>query len=325
MHFVILGAGALGSILAAILARAGHRVQLIARGPRAEWLRQHGVRIDGLRELDVECEIVGEPEQLRGADVFINTVKTYDTATALAQLARLAPATALSVQNGVVKDEQLAQAFGATAVIGAMADFSGELAASGSVAFTRNVCLHLGELPGGTSARVWQLTEAIDSAGVNARAADNILSLEWSKYAGWVALMTLAVLTRRETGNFLVDPDTALLAARSTREMGRLAERLRIPLIDVSPVPVQSIVAGSESAAVEIVQALGRTFIKQAPAHRMSSLQDVLRGRPLELEETVGYALAKAETVGLQLPTVEICYRLCAAVNRGSHAGPVRH
>ena len=55
---------------------------------------------------------------------------------------------ALSVQNGVLKNELLATVFGYSRVLGAMADFSGELLANGEVKFTRNVCLHLGEEKG---------------------------------------------------------------------------------------------------------------------------------------------------------------------------------
>ena len=58
------------------------------------------------------------------------------------------------MQNGVLKNELLARVFGFSRVLGAMADFSGELLANGEVKFTRNVCLHLGEEKGGMSPRV---------------------------------------------------------------------------------------------------------------------------------------------------------------------------
>jgi ketopantoate reductase len=53
----------------------------------------------------------------------------------------------------------------------------------------------------------------------------------------------------------------------------------------------------------------------------MSSLQDLLRGRPLEVEETVGHALALGERLGVPLPVTETCYRLVATINRGLLAG----
>ena len=48
----------------------------------------------------------------------------------------------------------------------------------------------------------------------------------------------------------------------------------------------------------------------------MSSLQDLLRGRRLELEETVGYALRLGVEYGALMPTLTTCYRLAAALNR---------
>ena len=74
--------------------------------------------------------------------------------------------------------------------------------------------------------------------------------------------------------------------------------------------------AGTEDAAVAVVQQLGETFAATAPQHRMSSLQDVERGRPLEVEETAGYALALARRSNLNLPTLALCYQLAATVHR---------
>jgi ketopantoate reductase len=127
--------------------------------------------------------------------------------------------------------------------------------------------------------------------------------------------MLLSVLTRLETWRFLRDEHGARLAAQITREMAGIAGRLDIPLIDISPIPVNSIIRGTEDDALSVVQTLGRQFFEQAPGHRMSSLQDVLRRRPLELEETVGYALARARESGWRMPTVETCYRLARAIN----------
>ena len=54
----------------------------------------------------------------------------------------------------------------------------------------------------------------------------------------------------------------------------------------------------------------------RAPLLRMSSLHDLEHGRPLEIEETVGYVVTQAATVGLAVPTVDTCYRLMRGLNR---------
>lgn len=317
MHFVILGAGALGSLLAACLVHAGHRVQLVARGRRAEQLSAEGLYIDGLLSRHAYCEIVTDPEIPGDADVFINTVKTYDSSAGLAALTHLRPRLALSVQNGVVKEAELAGRFGAGVVIGAMADFSGELADDGKVMFTRNINLHLGELSGAVSSRASALAAAIHAAGINTRAAEDIRTLIWSKYTGWLALMLMAVLTRRYTGDYLRDPDVARVTVRLVREAAGLAAELGIPLADGSPMPVVRICAGDEDDAVAVVQGVGARMHAQAPTHRLSALQDLLRGRRLELDETVGHALVEGRARGLEMPTIETCYRIVAGINRG--------
>jgi len=316
MHCVILGGGALGSILAAHLLQAGHQVALVARGQRALALRENGLQIRGLTELNLPCEVVTDPATLAATDLFINTVKTFDTHAALQPLSGLRPRLACSVQNGVMKEDALTVAFDPACVLGAMADFSGELCDDGTVLFTRNVCLHLGELQGGESARVAAVAAALDAAGIVTRQSPAINEVIWSKYVGWVALMLMAVLTRQGTAAYLADPDSARVVARITREMGALAAARGIALRDQSPVPARSILAGSEDEAVAIVRELGATFARTAPGHRMSSLQDVERSRALEVEETAGYGLRLGRELGLTMPTLELCYRLAISVHR---------
>ena len=85
MKIVILGAGALGTVLGAHLARAGEDVTLIARGQRAAYLQEHGATITGLVDFTVPVRVVTDPSQVHDADVLIVTVKTYDMASALAK------------------------------------------------------------------------------------------------------------------------------------------------------------------------------------------------------------------------------------------------
>ena len=53
----------------------------------------------------------------------------------------------------------------------------------------------------------------------------------------------------------------------------------------------------------------------ERPAKRLP-LQDLERGRRLEVEEILGYAVRQGEALGIPLPTVDTCYRLLAGVNR---------
>ena len=315
MRFAILGAGALGTILGAHLSRAGHEVVMIARGDRARVLQRQGLVLNGLSDIKARPNVVDDPSKLLDTDTLIVATKAIDSMQSLEALRHLRLDSALSVQNGVLKNELLARVFGFSRVLGAMADFSGELLANGEVKFTRNVCLHIGEEKGGASPRADELAAAIDSAGVRCVAASNIRTREWSKYAGWIAQFPLAVLTRQITWKFLMDERSAIVIVRIVREAAQLAAAMKIELSDMPPLPVPSIVNASDAQAVEIIRGIGQKFLDTSPEHRMSAQQDVLRGSRLEYEETLGYALARGRELGVPMPTLDTCYRILAVAH----------
>jgi 2-dehydropantoate 2-reductase len=312
MKFAILGAGALGTILGAHLSRAGHEVVMIARGERARTLQRQGLVLNGLSDIKARPVVIDDPRKLLDTGTLIIATKAIDSAQALDTLKHVRLDNAFSVQNGVLKNELLAGIFGYSRVLGAMADFSGELLANGEVKFTRNVCLHLGDEKGGASPRAEVLASAIESAGVHSVAASNIKTREWSKYAGWIAQFPLAVLTRQITWKFLMDERSALVIVRIVREAAALAAALKIELLDMPPLPVPSIVHGSDTQAIDIVRGIGQKFHDNSPEHRMSAQQDVLRGSRLEYEETLGHALNLAREHHVPMPTLDALYRIIA-------------
>ncbi len=320
-EFAILGAGAMGSIVGAHLTRAGHEVAMLARGARAQQLRERGITISGLSDFSTTVTTVSDPRLLTGASTLIVATKTPGTAEALQALRHVPFENALSIQNGPLKNEILTRAFGAARVLGALADTSGELRPDGQVLFTRNVNIMVGELPGGESERAQRIARALDDSGVRAAASAHILTLEWSKFCSWVGLMSLAVTTRAPTWKYLSDPDCALLLVRLVREMGRLAAALNIELSDRAILPTASLCAGSESEAVAIITRTGAQYRVNAPQHRMSALQDVEAGRRLEVNETLGYALERSRDLGLELPLLECFRRLIGAIDRLAASG----
>ncbi|HEX4619848.1 MAG TPA: ketopantoate reductase family protein [Steroidobacteraceae bacterium] len=320
--FAILGAGAMGSIVGAHLARAGHRVALLARGARADALEQHGITIRGLAEFTTPVHTVRDPANLSGARTLIVATKTPGTGEALAALRHAEFDVTLSIQNGPLKNELLAEAFGAARVLGALADTSGELLPGGEVLFTRNVNIMIGELDGTDSARARELAHTIDAAGVRAAATREIVTLEWSKFCGWVGLMALSVTTRAETWKYLSDRDAALVLVRLVRDVGALAGALGISLSDRAILPTASLCSLPESEAAEIIVKMGRDYRSSAPQHRMSSLQDLLAGRPLEVNETLGYALDRAVALGLNVPMLDCFRHLVAGIDRARRTPP---
>ena len=315
MRFAILGAGALGTILGAHLSRAGHDVVMIARGERARAIARQGLVVTGLANVEARPAVIDDPKKLLEADTLIVATKAIDTPAPLASVGHVRFQSVLSVQNGVLKNELLARVFGPSSVLGAMADFSGELTPSGEVKFTRNVCLYLGDEQGGMSPRAEEVACLVDTSGVRSKAVPDIKTREWSKFVGWIPLFLVAALTRQITWKFLMDPRTALVVVRIARETAALAEALEIELVDASPLPVPSIVRASDEAAIEIVRGVGKTFLEKSPEHRLSSQQDVLRGSRLEYVETLGHALDLSREVGVPMPTLDNGYRILAVAH----------
>ena len=322
MNFVIVGAGALGSIYAAHLARAGHEVSLIARGERAAALARHGIGIVGEDSFSVRCNIVTQPETLRQADVVIVAVKTYDTAQALAPLRGLKVKIAFSVQNGVLKNQQLADVLGPQATLGAISMIGGDVLPAedglpGAVRYSMAGPTIIGGPAGAGSSRVDELVDTFERSGLKARPSDDITSVEWSKFVGWSGFSTLAVMTRLPTWRFLVDADTALIAARVMRETAAVAMRHGVTLQD-SGFTSEAFISASEEDAVKAVQADGERRRTSAPGFRQSILQDADRNRRLEVNETLGYTLALATQLGVATPTLDLCCRILRVVSRAA-------
>jgi 2-dehydropantoate 2-reductase len=315
VQFAILGAGAMGSIVGAHLARAGHKVVMLVRERRARQIQADGLRLKGLVDFSVPVPIITNPADLKRAAVFILTTKAIDTAAALAPYRHAEIGTAFSVQNGVMKNELLAAAFARAHILGALANFSGELLPSGEVIFTRNVNLPLGELDGSVSPRAREIAQMIEASGVRSQAIANIRGQEWSKFAVWIALAALAVSTRSVTSKFLLDPDAALLIVRLIREIGVLANACDVQLTDEAMFPVATMNRGTPAAAVDIVRGYGADFHANSPGHRMSTLQDLDAGRALELDETFGFAVRKAAELKLQLPLLESFHAVARVAN----------
>jgi 2-dehydropantoate 2-reductase len=313
VQFAILGAGAMGSIVGAHLARAGHSVAMLVRERRARQIQAEGLSVTGLVQFATPVHTIVDPAQLAGAEVLIVTTKAIDTAASLAPFSNARIGTAFSIQNGVMKNELLAGALPRTHVLGALANFSGELLPSGEALFTRNVNLMLGDLSGAPTASALDIARMIDAAGVRSTAVDNIQSQEWSKFAAWFGLAAVSVATRSVTWKFLLDPNAALVLVRLIREVGALAAACNVALTDESMFPVARMCAGTEGAAVEIMRAYGEEFRKNSPTHKLSTLQDLDAHRPLELEETMGFAVRKAAELKLKLPLLDAFYRIASA------------
>ena len=99
-------------------------------------------------------------------------------------------------------------------------------------------------------------------------------------------------------------------------KVAAVADKRRISLENSGPFPIKAVAIGSEEEAVSALMELGAMFEVNSPDHRMSALQDLEHGRRLEIDETLGYAVAEAQRLGIPSPTLETCYSLLSGINR---------
>jgi 2-dehydropantoate 2-reductase len=275
------------------------------------------LRIKGLAEFTSPIQVLTDASQLHGAEVLIVAMKTPGTAEALEPLRSADIGAAFSIQNGMWKNEALAHAFGADRVLGCLANTSGELLPSGEVLFTRNVNIYIGELPAGSSARSEGIARTIDASGVRATSVPDVLAREWTKFVGWAGLMLMSITTRAITWRYLTDPDCALVMVRLVREVAGIAQAAGVTLTNEDTLlPLQGILSGSEDEGVRAVMQAGRDFQRNAPNHRLSSLQDLEAGRPLEIEGTLGHAVRQARQLQQPVPLLDSLYHLAVAIDR---------
>jgi 2-dehydropantoate 2-reductase len=315
MKIAVLGAGAMGSILAAHLHASGHEVVLLARGERAKFLQSSGIRITGMADFTAFCPVVTDFSSVKEADILIITVKTYDMAQALESLRHMKVSGVVSIQNGVVKNDQLARAFGTDKTLGGAIFASGEVESNGAVRFTLNQCFYVGELDGGTSPRVKNFVSTLNESGIKAEASDAITSVEWSKFISWLGMMPISVLTRLETGKFLSHPQVARISARIMTETAQLARKIGIELEDRPPFMIKSMLNQAEPETVKNLCGIGEFMKAATPTHRVSALQDLERKRRLEVEETLGYVVERARRENVPVPTIETVYDLVSGID----------
>jgi 2-dehydropantoate 2-reductase len=186
MRFVIVGAGAVGSLFAAHLARAGEAVTLVARPAHCRAVNAWGLRVlerDGTswRASPRAVESAEEAEPGRDDLVFL-TCKANDTAAAVAELAHAARGgvrTVACLQNGVANEPRVAAAF--PDVLGVMAKFSARLLEPGSVLAAGNRYLEFGRYPRGVDALVEDVVARVRRTGIEAAPTQDVVAAKWSK------------------------------------------------------------------------------------------------------------------------------------------------
>lgn len=324
MRIVILGAGGVGSVIGAYLARNGADVIMIARPSHAAAVQRHGLQVSGLADFRTPVASQAQATDIRQADILMITVKTKDMPSALAGVAHMQLGGAASLQNGVVKNDQLAQVFGRDTVIGATTMIGATLRGDGQVAYTLDGLTFFGELDGRPSERVNAIVRTFVEAGLKASGVNDIVSVEWTKQALQNPFATIAALTRLPMHRVWASPQLAALSVRMFREVVVVAAARGVVLSRHpawSLFDLEALCHAPFDDAVKRLVEVGRGVEADGRTHIVPSmLQDVLAGKKTEIDETVGYVYREGQRLGIPVPCTEFAYRSVKAIEENFDA-----
>lgn len=287
-----MGAGGIGSYLGAMLARTGLDVTLICRGKHLEAIRRNGLSVTSPHE-SFSVKIAARSELDKRVDLVIHATKLYDLASAARQmLPMLGPHTmVLPIQNGVTAADEVAAIAGKERVLGGTVFVNSMVSAPGVVTSKSEMnTLIFGELDGGISERVTQFTNHCVAAGIDAKVSADIRAEQWRKFVPVAGLSALAGLSRRPIGPIREDPALRKLYRQAMSEVAALAAAKGIAL---------------EADIVERMLALAARYKYDA---KVSMLEDLEAGKPLELEWLSGYVSREAARLGVPAPFHDLAY-----------------
>ena len=185
MKLHVVGAGAIGGIVAAHLVRAGHQVTVIdANADHVEELRASGLVVSGATEIRVPVPALLPDEVHEPLGTVFLAVKARHTDDAMQTIAPLLrpDGYVVSLQNGL-EEERIATSVGADRVVGALLTFGGFYEAPGHVRYAGTGSFLLGEISGEQSRRVDGLSAMFSRDFHPTEVTDNILGALWSKAA----------------------------------------------------------------------------------------------------------------------------------------------
>jgi 2-dehydropantoate 2-reductase len=304
MKILVMGAGAIGAYYGARLQQAGEDVVYCARGENLRALAERGLDITSIRGDLKLAKVVAtdDPREFAPYDLILFCVKVYDTDAAAARIKGcLAPDGAiLTLQNGVENEDRLTELFGAAAVMGGNARVGVELAAPGKIVHNTTGTIEFGELDGRITPRADTIADAMRRAGILGELSTNIRASRWDKLMWNAAFNTVTTLTRRTVGEVLDDPEGYALI-RNLMEEVRATARAE----------------GIELSGERIAQVLAHSNRNLRPL-RTSTLQDLDRGKPLEVEALIGVVVKIARRDGIKAPFSEAIYALMRLADRAA-------
>lgn len=299
----VMGAGAVGCFYGGMLARAGHRVTLIGRPAHVQAVQAGGLRMQTLHfDETLALAASTEPSAVAGADLVLFAVKSPDTESAGLQMRpHLKPgALVLCLQNGVDNAERLRAVLPGNetgvAVAAAVVYVATEMAAPGHLRHHGRGELVIEPAPGSAGA-----AQALIEAGVPTEISDNVRGALWAKLILNCAYNALSAVGRIAYGELVQRPGVSGVM----RDV--VAECRAVAAADSVAVP------GDVDAAV-------RRIAETMPTQYSSTAQDLMRGKPSEIDHLNGYVVRRGEALGVPTPANRVLWTLVRLVEaRSAH------
>lgn len=307
MRLLIMGAGAVGSVIGGLMANAGHRVTFVGRQPHMDAMAESGLRITGIwgdrLARHFRCRTKVEGLSRGEFDVILLAVKSYATRAATGEISPLVGENTLvcSYQNGLGNAEIIAEKIGWKHTFGARVIFGAVIPESGHVDVT--------VMADSTALGAWnevtpvepirQLAEAMNDAGAPTVFTDKIATRLWSKVAYNCSLNPLSALLDVPYGRLLDTGGTKAIMADVIHELYAVGNALGVAL--------EPLEAGA------YIRLLFDTLIPTTAQHYASMREDFLRKRPTEIDALNGTICRYGATQGIPCPANLMLTRLVRA------------
>jgi len=309
MKICIFGAGAIGGYMAAKLAHAGGtEVSVVARGPHLAAMQGRGLVLRaGGEQIVTHPRVASDARELGAQDYVVITLKAHSVPGALPQVLPLIGANTAVVMgvNGVpwwyfyglagpYENRRLAsidpgdeqwQKITPERVIGCVVYPAAEVPEPGVIELVEGDRFSLGEPDGSRSERVTKLSEALIRAGLKAPVRPRIRDEMWVKLWGNLSFNPISALTHATLGQIVADDGTRAVARAMMLEAQAVAEKLGVKF----PIGVDKRIEGAGAVG----------------AHKTSMLQDLERGRPMEIEALVGAVAELGRVTATPTPTID--------------------
>ncbi|TXH38945.1 MAG: 2-dehydropantoate 2-reductase [Rhodospirillaceae bacterium] len=308
MKIAIVGAGAIGGLLGGHLARIGVDVTLIARGPHLAAIKQNGLRVTGAgSDFTVHPKAVEDPAEAGAQDYVIVSLKSPAVANMAKKMVPLLKddtAVVMAVNGlpwwyfhgleGPLQGRKLTSLdpeglqwdfIGPQRVLGCVVYPAAEVSDPGVITHVSGDRFSLGEPGKEVTDRVRTLSKLLIDAGLKAPVKKDIREEIWVKLWGNVAFNPLSALTGGTLAQICGNAETRAVAKAMMTEAENVANAVGVKM----PIDIEKRIAGAA--------AIGE--------HKTSMLQDLERGRQMEIDAIIGSVAELARLVEVATPTID--------------------